>query len=192
MKRIITSTKPILRTCSSISNTYNPQSLNIGYGTKKNILATDIFNKSCYNKVDFKINQNSTTTELVQRFTSLNVGCLAVTDDHNKVVGVISERDYINKVAAEQKNSNDVKVKDICTYGHKIIVANKNDSLEKCMNKMLFKDIRHLLIVDEKNKDFVGMISIRDLIKELIENKNEIITKLSFFNMGKGANFGSE
>ena len=60
------------------------------------------------------------------------------------------------------------------------------------MQKMMFKDIRHLLIVDEKNKDFVGMISIRDLIKEIIENKNEIITKLSFFNMGKGANFGSE
>jgi len=181
-----------IRSLTSISNTYNPQSLSMTYGTKKDILAIDIFNKSCYNKVDFKINENSSATEVVQRFTSLNVGCLAVTDNADKVVGVISERDYISKVAAEQKNSNDVKVKDICTYGHKIIVANKNDSLEKCMNKMLFKDIRHLLIVDEKNKDFVGMISIRDLIKEIIENKNEIITKLSFFNIGKGANFGSE
>jgi predicted transcriptional regulator len=189
MRRII---QLPIRSLSSISNTYNPQTLNIAYGTKKNTSAIDIFNNSCYNKVDFKINQNSTTTELVQRFTSLNVGCLAVTDDTDKVVGVISERDYISKVAAEQKNSDDIKVKDICTYGHKIIVANKNDSLEKCMNKMLFKDIRHLLIVDEKNKDFVGMISIRDLVKEIIENKNEIITKLSFFNMGKGANFGSE
>ena len=55
MKRILTSTKSILRNCSSISNTYNPQSLNIGYGTKKNVLAIDIFNKSCYNKVDFKL-----------------------------------------------------------------------------------------------------------------------------------------
>jgi CBS domain-containing protein len=189
MRRIF---KLPIRSLSSISNTFNPQTLNISYGTKKDILAMDIFNKSCYNKVDFKINENSSATEVVQRFTSLNVGCLAVTDDLDKVVGVISERDYINKVAAEQKNSNDIKVKDICTYGHKIIVANKNDSLEKCMNKMLFKDIRHLLVVDEINKDFVGMISIRDLIKELIENKNEIITKLSFLNMGKGANFGSE
>lgn len=189
MRRIF---KIPIRQLTSISNTYNPQSLSMTYGTKKDILAIDIFNKSCYNKVDFKINENSSATEVVQRFTSLNVGCLAVTDNTDKVVGVISERDYISKVASEQKNSNDVKVKDICTYGHKIIVANKTDSLEKCMNKMLFKDIRHLLIVDEQNKDVVGMISIRDVVKEIIENKNEIITKLSFFNIGKGANFGSE
>jgi CBS domain-containing protein len=177
---------------TSISNTFNPQSLNITFETKKNINAIDIYNKSCYYKVDFKINENATTTELVQRFSSLNIGCLAVTDNTEKVVGVISERDYINKVASEQKNSNDVLVKNICTYGHKIIVAKKEDSLDKCMNKMLFKDIRHLLIIDDNNKDFIGMISIRDLIKEIIENKNEIINKLNFFNIGKGANFGSE
>jgi hypothetical protein len=47
----------LFRQITSISNTFNPQSLNIGYGTKKNINAIDIFNKSCYHKVDFKINE---------------------------------------------------------------------------------------------------------------------------------------
>jgi CBS domain containing-hemolysin-like protein len=60
------------------------------------------------------------------------------------------------------------------------------------MQKMMFKDIRHLLIIDDKNNDFIGMISIKDLIKEIQKSNQEIITKLSDFNMGKGAFFGSE
>jgi len=60
------------------------------------------------------------------------------------------------------------------------------------MNKMLFKDIRHLLIVDDTNNECIGMISIKDLIKEIMKNNHESITRLSDFNLGKGAFFGSE
>jgi predicted transcriptional regulator len=151
--------------------------------------AMNLFKNSCYNKVDYKISKDSTTKEAIDRFTAYNIGCLAVTDD-TKVIGVLSERDYINKVASFGKPSESVKVGDICTYGP-IIVANKNDSLETCMNKMMFKDIRHLLILDD-SQECVGMISIKDLIREMMKDKNEIITRLSFFKMGKGAYFGSE
>jgi len=111
--------------------------------------------------------------------------------DNNKVVGVISERDYITKVSAKRLNDNDVKVKDICTYSP-IIIATKDDSLDSCMSKMLFKDIRHLLILDDKKDEFVGMISIKDLIKEIMKKNDDIITRLSDFKIGKGAFFGSE
>ena len=84
------------------------------------------------------------------------------------------------------------KSKDICTFGPNIIVARKNDTLETCMHKMLFKDIRHLLIIDDNNEDCLGMISIKDLIKETSKKNNDIITRLSDFKMGKGAYFGSE
>jgi len=154
--------------------------------------AINVFENSCYRKVDFRINEEATAKEAVLRFTVFNVGCLAVTDKNNKVVGVCSERDYINKVAALDRNHHELKVKDICTYGPKIIVANKNDSLDDCMNKMMFKDIRHLMITDDKNDDFVGMISIRDLIKEILKDKTETITRLSDFKIGKGGFFGSE
>jgi CBS domain-containing protein len=151
-----------------------------------------VFENSCYHKIDFKISEESSVKEAVTRFTAFNIGCLAVTDSKNKVVGVCSERDFITKVAALGKNQDTVKVKEICTYGPKIIVAKKDDSLEKCMNKMLFKDIRHLLIMDEKNEEFIGMMSIRDLVKELMKKDKETITRLSDFNLGKGAFFGSE
>ena len=156
------------------------------------ISAVKVFQNSCYHKIDFKINEESSVKEAVTRFTAFNIGCLAVTDSKDKVVGVCSERDFITKVAALGKSQDTVKVKDICTYGPKIIVAKKDDSLDTCMNKMLFKDIRHLLIMDDKNDEFIGMISVRDLIKEIMKKDKETITRLSDFNLGKGAFFGSE
>ena len=56
----------------------------------------------------------------------------------------------------------------------------------------MFKDIRHLMITDDKNYNFVGMISIKDLIKEILKDKTETITRLSDFKIGKGGFFGSE
>ena len=160
---------------------------------KKNIVsALSVFQNSCYQKIDFKINEDSTANNAVKRFAAFNIGCLAVTDAKNNVIGVLSERDYINKVSALGRDDSNVKIKDICTHSPNIIIAKKDDTIEQCMNKMLFKDIRHLLVVDETNNECVGMISIKDLIKEIMKNKNDIITRLSDFNMGKGGYFGSE
>ena len=156
------------------------------------VSAMEVFKKSCYHKIDFKINEDSPVQEAVNRFTAFNIGCLAVTDSSNKVVGVCSERDFITKVASLRKNSESVKVKEICTYGPNTIIAKNDDSLTTCMNKMMFKDIRHLLVIDDKNEEFIGMISIKDLIKEITQKNNEAITRLTDFGMGKGAYFSSE
>ena len=160
--------------------------------TPGTISAIDVFEKSCYFKIDFKINEEASAKEAVLRFTAFNIGCLAVTDASNKVVGVCSERDYINKIAALSKCDTTTKVKDICTYSPNIIIARNDDSIEACMRKMMFKDIRHLLVVDKKTEEFTGMISIKDLIKEIMKNNHETITRLSDFKVGKGAFFGSE
>jgi predicted transcriptional regulator len=159
---------------------------------KSPVSALNVFQKSCYYKIDFKISETATVKEAVTRFTAFNIGCLAVTDKNNKVVGVCSERDFINKVASLDKLTNEVKVKDICTYGPSIIIAKKSDTLESCMNKMMFKDIRHLLVIDDNDEDFIGMISIKDLIKEIMKQNDDTITRLSDFKIGKGAYFGSE
>jgi CBS domain containing-hemolysin-like protein len=60
------------------------------------------------------------------------------------------------------------------------------------MHKMLFKNIHHLLIVDDEDKNFIGMISMKDIIQEIMKDKEETITRLTDFNLGKGAFFGSE
>jgi predicted transcriptional regulator len=160
--------------------------------SKNTVSALSIFKNSCYHKIDFKISEENTANNAAKRFAAFNIGCLAVTDKNNNIIGVLSERDYISKVSALGKDDMSIKVKDICTSAPNIIIAKKNDSIEQCMNKMLVKDIRHLLVMDETNNEFIGMISIKDLIKEVMRDKNDIITRLTDFNIGKGAFFGSE
>ena len=162
--------------------------VNLGYA----VSAMSVFKGSCYHKIDFKISEDSTANNAVKRFAAFNIGCLAVTDKTNAVVGVLSERDYMHKVFALGRDDTMVKVKDICNYTPNIIIAKKDDSIEQCMNKMLFKDIRHLLIIDETTNEVVGMISIKDLVKEVMKDKNDIITRLSDFKLGKGGYFGSD
>lgn len=123
------------------------------------------------------------------RFAAYNIGALAVTDTAGKVIGVISERDYVCKIALLGRSSKTTTVGEVCTRGPNIVVAKKTDSIEVCMRKMLAKDIRHLPVVDEEKGDVVGMLSIKDLIKEIQKHKDDIITKLSDFNIGKGAFF---
>jgi hypothetical protein len=129
------------------------------------VSALDIYKKSCYYTIDYKINEESDVKEAVNRFTAFNVSCLAVTNNKGDVVGICTGRDYINKVAAADKQNVNVKVKDICTYSPKVLIA---------------KTV------------FIGLISIKDLIKPLIDKNKYVVTKLSDFNMGKGAFFGSE
>ena len=165
------------RSFSTINTIFKPSALNV-------------FEKSCYYKVDFKISEEASVREAINRFAAFKIGCLAVVNKENKVVGVCSERDFITRTVFD-KNLSETKVKDICTY-EPIIIARKQDSLETCMSKMMFKDIRHLLVIDDKNEEFIGMISIKDLIREILKKNDDIITRLSDFKMGKGAYFGSE
>jgi CBS domain-containing protein len=81
--------------------------------------------------------------------------------------GVVSERDYICKVALLGKTSKDTPVKEISTRGANIITAVEDESIESCMEKMMNKGIRHLPIVDAKKK-VIGMVSIKDLVKTVI------------------------
>ena len=156
------------------------------------VSAQNVFEKSCYHKIDFKINENSPVQEAVVRFSAFNIGCLAVTNDANKVVGVFSQRDFITKIAGLKRDTDAVLIKDVCTRSPNIMVAKKTDSLDDLMNKMMFKGIRHLLVVDETDENFVGMISIRDIMMEINKKNRDMITRLSDFKIGKGAFFGSE
>lgn len=84
------------------------------------------------------------------------------------MTGVVSERDYICKIALLGRTSKETPVKEISTRGGNIITATADESVESCMEKMMSKGIRHLPIVDDKNK-VIGMVSIKDLVKTVIQ-----------------------
>jgi predicted transcriptional regulator len=188
-KRQITNTQQ-----HSFSSLSEPAYLNRPYKEVPSFIgeratAQSAWEKSCYFKIDFKVNENSLVYEAVQRFAAYNIGALAVTNDEGKVVGMMSERDYVCKVALLGRSSKNTKISEVATLGENIVVAKKSDSVDACMRKMLARDIRHLPVVDEESGEVVGLLSIKDLIKELTKEKDDVITKLSDFNLGKGAFF---
>jgi CBS domain-containing protein len=75
------------------------------------------------------------------------------------ISGVISERDYINKIALLGKVSKETLVKEISTKSSNLMTASPHDSVDECMEKMLVKDIRHLPLLDDDGK-VIGMLSV--------------------------------
>ncbi len=109
-----------------------------------------------------------------------------------KISGVISERDYVSKIALLGRKSKETKIKEISTKASNLMVAHPDDSIDDCMQKMLSKDIRHLPLVDANDKEVIGMLSVKDLVKSLVKEKEATIKVLSDFALGKGGHFGSE
>lgn len=153
--------------------------------------ASDAWKKSCYIEIDFTINEDLTVYDAVQRFAAFDIGALVVVDGNGDISGVISERDYITKVALLGRTSKETKIREISTKTANLVTATPSDSLDDCMQKMIGKDIRHLPLLDQDGK-VVGMLSIKDLVKSVVKEKEKKIQVLSDFALGKGGHFGSE
>lgn len=112
---------------------------------------------------------------------SHRIGCLAVVDSSSKVIGVVSERDFINKVAVLGRDAKDVQVKEICTQGEANLVSvSSKESVDAAMTKMLGSDIRHLLITENEKAGsaVIGMISVKDLVKCVADKHDAQIHRL--------------
>lgn len=94
------------------------------------------------------------------------------------MAGVISERDYIKKVSLLGKTSKETKIKEIFTQDANVVTANEEDSIDTAMEKMMSKSIRHLPILN-KSGDLTGFVSIKDLIKEVVVDKEKTLRALS-------------
>ncbi|OEU17707.1 CBS-domain-containing protein [Fragilariopsis cylindrus CCMP1102] len=147
-------------------------------------MASDAAELSGYNKIDFTIDENSTVLKAVQRFVAHNIGCLVTVNSRGDLTGIISERDCITKVELLDR-TNEIKIKEIYTPKEKLITAKPDESVEHCMEKMLASDIRHLPLV--KCNKLLGMVSIKDLVKTTVQEKEETIRVLTNLTLGKGS-----
>jgi CBS domain-containing protein len=111
------------------------------------------------------------------------VGALMVIDDHGKVAGIISERDYARKVILKGKASKETKVEEIMTPASEMFAVKPDNSVEECMILMTGKHVRHLPVF-EKDK-FVGVVSIGDVVKSIISEQEALIEHLSGYIAGK-------
>ncbi len=107
------------------------------------------------------------------------VGALLVLDG-GKLVGIMSERDYARKVILKGKSSLDTSVREIMTA--KVFFIRPAQTVEECMALMTDKHIRHLPVME--GDKVVGVISIGDLVKATIEEKDFLIKQLENYITG--------
>ncbi|MGE5795538.1 MAG: CBS domain-containing protein [Ignavibacteria bacterium] len=123
---------------------------------------------------------HSTVFEALKLMAEKEIGALLV-QDKEKVVGIISERDYARKVVLKGKSSKDAPVKDIMS--EKVIYVKPSTSVEDCMVLMINKRIRHLPVFD--NERLAGLVSIGDVVKEIIDEKEVVIDELVRYITGR-------
>ena len=102
-----------------------------------------------------------------------NVGALVVLDGE-KLVGILSERDYARKVVLKGKTSHVVPVSEIMTAP--VYTVHPDQTVEECMNRMTNKHIRHLPVVEDDK--IIGMISIGDVMRDILYRQRELLKKL--------------
>lgn len=109
----------------------------------------------------------------LEMLADCNVGALMVMEG-DKLVGVFSERDYTRKIALAGLSSKDTQVKDIMTA--QVLTVTPRTSTDECMALMSLKKIRHLPVVE--GSKVLGMVSIRDLMDNIIKDRELTITQL--------------
>ncbi len=124
------------------------------------------------NKI-FSVTGDISVYEALKIMGEKNIGALLVMQDE-KLKGIISERDYARKIILKGKTSRDTLVKEIMT--EKVISVLPDDNIEKCMELMSGKRIRHLPVL--KNDEVLGVISITDVVTAIIESQKETIMQL--------------
>jgi CBS domain-containing protein len=102
-----------------------------------------------------------------------DVGALVVMDGE-RLVGIFSERDYARQVVLQGKTSRETRVRDIMTP--KVVCVRPGQNLQDCMVLMTERRIRHLPVLDHKK--VVGVISIGDVVKEVIAEQQLMIEQL--------------
>ncbi len=104
------------------------------------------------------------------------IGALVVIDN-GKLAGILSERDYARKVILLGKSSHDIPVREIMT--DKVLTVPPSQTVEECMALMTTRRVRHLPVTEGER--LIGLLSIGDLVKEVIADKEQTIKELESY-----------
>jgi signal-transduction protein with cAMP-binding, CBS, and nucleotidyltransferase domain len=97
-----------------------------------------------------------------------------------EINGIVSERDCIRKVDVMGKNAKETKIREIMTSN--VITVDADQPLEECMGLMIDKNIRHLPVCE--GKQLLGLLSVRDVLREVIEVQQMMLSQLERYITG--------
>ena len=127
----------------------------------------------------FSLAPEDSVLRAMEIMATREVGALLVMD-HGELTGVISERDYARKVILMNRSSHDTPVRDIMSSP--VFSVGPEDTIHHCMEVMTAKRIRHLPVV--KGGKVLGVLSIGDLVKAILQEQSEQIQQLQRYIAG--------
>ena len=128
------------------------------------------------NRTLYSVEPDDPVLEAIRQMAEHHVGALLVMKG-TELHGIISERDYARKVILHGRSSAETPVREIMTYP--VITVSPLQSVQECMKIMTERRVRHLPVVDGPR--VVGMISIGDLVKAVIEEQQQTIEQLESY-----------
>jgi CBS domain-containing protein len=140
-------------------------------------LVSDILNSKGHDV--WAVKPDDTIFDSLRLMAEKGVGALLVMDG-DKLVGIVTERDYARKVILEGKSSKTAAISEIMT--EKVLCVAPESTVEECMALMTDKRARHLPVVDDKR--VVGVLSIGDLVKAILSEQQVLIDQLQHYIAG--------
>ncbi len=117
--------------------------------------------------------------DAIKLMADKGIGALLVMEE-DKLVGIVTERDYARKVVLEGKSSREASIHEVMTK--KVLCVSPERTIDECMALMTDKRIRHLPVVE--HKQVVGFLSIGDLVKAVISEQKILIDQLQHYISG--------
>jgi CBS domain-containing protein len=122
------------------------------------------------------VSPNASVFDALKILADTDVGALLVMDD-DRMVGIFSERDYARRVVLQGKTSRDTIVREVMT--ERIVCVQPNQTVEEAMAMMTEVRCRHLPVVEHGR--VIGVVSIGDLVKEIISEQEFLIQQLETY-----------
>jgi len=119
------------------------------------------------------VSPEATVFAAIERMVSHGIGALVVVND-GRLVGMLTERDYLRKVALEGRTSRTTLVREIMTP--RVVSVRPSDGIDESLELMTTQRVRHLPVIQEG--ELVGIVSMGDLVKRKVADKELEITKL--------------
>ena len=129
----------------------------------------------------FTVAPDATVFEALNLMAEHNIGALLVMTGE-EINGIVSERDCIRKVDVMGRNVKETKIREIMTSN--VITVDADQPLEECMGLMIDKNIRHLPVCE--GKQLLGLLSVRDVLREVIEVQQMMLSQLERYITGGG------
>ena len=126
------------------------------------------------------IGPNDSVYDALERMAETGIGALLVMQG-DAIVGIVTERDYARKIALKGRTSSLTKVRDVMTTSVRFVKPSQTS--EECMALMTANRLRHLPVVD--NGRLLGLISIGDLVKDIISEQKFVIEQLEHYITGQ-------